>query len=1013
MKDAPQLLPAAIQAAVECRALNRLLVGKVAGTRPIRHPRQVIGTGGVATSHLGQRTLYRGKRVLRSHRLDDGAGAFDGLGIRVRPPLPRPLPLIVVADDVTQNLKTPGQGRLTADGIGAASDALFGHDSQRLLRDVFDVVAVHPARRDADELLPEAGEPFARSQSGVFSFHNQCLGGRFNLPLKQGWRRTPVLVLQLRLNHITPTRLLTTDRRTIALTASRLGSSLVAALVLIVIGSITPAQEAAEDTPLQSRAKAVLQLYSSAKTKEAQTEVRSQLLAMADTLEAAQEDKLASECLERAAIVCYRFGEYDDMGAIGERGLATARRSGDQKRVAALLNIKAIHVSITGDNEAAIPLQLELVKLRQELGDVRGEGISWHNLAYSYFALFRYPEGIDAISSALRLHREAGNTYGLAGSMGTLSNALHQVGQIKDALAMADSAVARSRAIGDPTALGATLHGRARILHYAGRLEDATNDYEEAHQILTASGNARVAAVNDINWADALISQGRCDDAAETVARGLATLDEANAPQERIWGDCIEARVAARCGDPEEASALLLANIEALEAARDSMSGEASQADAFRMAGGSYIDLAVLGISQGTMRAAWVTTEASTARGMRKALGIARARLEDLQKHLLEIDAVVLQYGYSTVDRNVAYVITASDVLAWPIEITPGFRADVESAMRLLSSGAGDEECTPVLQRIADVAVKPAAETLAASGSRLIILPGDLAGLPFEALPLPGTEQTIGDRFSVTYAQSATAYLHFQQRESANRQLLVFADPDLGDMEAAAPEIAMRNARMSLAPLPEARAEGKSVGRSGTVLIGSEATRDAFMNQSARAGVLHMAAHAVVDGTHPDLSGIVLAGDGGDLVSADDIRQIALAADLVSLSGCETAGGYRAMGEGAFGLTRAFLLAGARSVVSSWWEVEDGAARRFMELYYERLRHGADRDIALQEVRRQMKQEGYSHRDRTAFALTGATGQPVAALGYSQSRSFPTVVMGAAGVLVIVFVLLVIRRRAA
>ena len=62
-----------------------------------------------------------------------------------------------------------------------------------------------------------------------------------------------------------------------------------------------------------------------------------------------------------------------------------------------------------------------------------------------------------------------------------------------------------------------------------------------------------------------------------------------------------------------------------------------------------------------------------------------------------------------------------------------------------------------------------------------------------------------------------------------------------------------------------------------------------------------------------------------------------LNADLVTLSGCETALGREIRGEGLVGITRAFLLAGARQVVASLWPISDRASARLMEQFYGNL----------------------------------------------------------------------------
>lgn len=769
-------------------------------------------------------------------------------------------------------------------------------------------------------------------------------------------------------------------------------------------GADNAVQEPPRETALEARAKALLRSFARATTKEAMASVREQLLATADTLEAAGDDVLASHCLERAGMACYRFAEYDRAAEIWARGLAVSRRSGDSTRVAALLNARAVGVSIVGDDERAVELQTELIGLRRALGDVRGEGVSWHNLAYSYFALFKYPEAIDAISNALRLHREAGNTFGLAGSMGTLANALFEVGRVDDAMAMADSAVARSRSLGDPAILGQALMSRARQRHYAGRLEESLADYAEAHDVLTAAGAVRQAAVSDVNRADALISAQRCDDARAVIDAARGTLEPIGTAAERVWGGCVAARVLARCGDEAAARPALAVTIERLEAARDSMPDEISRADAFRMAGGAYTELAVLDARAGRAADAWRTVESGSARLLRSELGsgdASGATLAQLREQLRSHDAVALQYGFATADLSVACVVTPDTVRAVPLPIPPGFRAALAGALQLMSSGAGDAECAPALERVARVVLAPIADAL--TGHRLVVFPGMLSGFPVEALPLDGGD-VLGDRFPVTYAPSASTFLSLQERTLGPGPVVAFADPSPAPPGVVATISPLRSA---LGALPEARAEGEAVTRAGGgMLAGEDATRPAFLAQAPDAAVIHVAAHAVVDGNEPDLSAIVLAG--GVPVTAGELRRLSIRADLVSLSACETAGGYHAAGEGAFGLTRAFLRAGARTVVSSWWAVDDHAARRFMELFYEALRGGAARDEALRRARLDMAAEGFTHRDRNAFALTGATAEPVAAV--AATSRWGGSMRTAAAVILVIALLVVIRR---
>ena len=84
-----------------------------------------------------------------------------------------------------------------------------------------------------------------------------------------------------------------------------------------------------------------------------------------------------------------------------------------------------------------------------------------------------------------------------------------------------------------------------------------------------------------------------------------------------------------------------------------------------------------------------------------------------------------------------------------------------------------------------------------------------------------------------------------------------------------------------------------------------------------------------------------MAADGqndGSLTVAD-IYSLELTADLVTLSACETGLGEIKTGDDVIGLTRGFLYAGASSIVSSLWVVDDEATERLMVKFYQSIDH--------------------------------------------------------------------------
>jgi tetratricopeptide (TPR) repeat protein len=96
------------------------------------------------------------------------------------------------------------------------------------------------------------------------------------------------------------------------------------------------------------------------------------------------------------------------------------------------------------------------------------------------------------------------------------------------------------------------------------------------------------------------------------------------------------------------------------------------------------------------------------------------------------------------------------------------------------------------------------------------------------------------------------------------------------------------------------------------------------------------------------------AQDG--LLTAEDVTGLdLLATELVVLSACETGLGQVHVGEGVFGLRRAFVLAGAKTLVMSLWKVPDEPTRELMEDFYGHLLAGQGRAEALREAQLEMK----------------------------------------------------------
>ena len=156
--------------------------------------------------------------------------------------------------------------------------------------------------------------------------------------------------------------------------------------------------------------------------------------------------------------------------------------------------------------------------------------------------------------------------------------------------------------------------------------------------------------------------------------------------------------------------------------------------------------------------------------------------------------------------------------------------------------------------------------------------------------------------------------------------------------------------RLALQRLPGAAAEAREIVRlageraDSLVLAGFDASRARL----AEAGLgdfrlLHFATHAWADSEDPALASLALSAYDADgrpvdgVLRLHDITGLALQADLVVLSACETGLGREIAGEGPVSLSQAFLRAGARAVLATLWPVPDSSTAALMREFYRQL----------------------------------------------------------------------------
>ena len=212
---------------------------------------------------------------------------------------------------------------------------------------------------------------------------------------------------------------------------------------------------------------------------------------------------------------------------------------------------------------------------------------------------------------------------------------------------------------------------------------------------------------------------------------------------------------------------------------------------------------------------------------------------------------------------------------------------------------------------------------------RLIVVPhGPLHYLPFHAL-YDGSSFAI-ERHEVSYLPGASILRYCRAAQSSGTASVAFGHSCGGR-------------------LPYAVAEARAIGGTlaGQVLVEDEASLAQFHELAAGARVLHLATHGDFRPDNPLFSGLALA-DGW--LTTLSIFHLRLSASLVTLSACQTGRSVVGGGDELLGLMRAFLYAGAASLVVSLWTIEDRSAARLMQTFYARLAAGCSKAAALREA---------------------------------------------------------------
>jgi CHAT domain-containing protein/Tfp pilus assembly protein PilF len=701
-------------------------------------------------------------------------------------------------------------------------------------------------------------------------------------------------------------------------------------------------------------------------------------------------------------------GRYADALAAYQRALAIQQELGGPGGQGTILNNIGAIYDVQGRHTEAIETYLAALPFREQANDRFGQAVTLSNLGVAYDAMGEDGEALAYLRQALTIHRDVESAWGVAAALHGIGSVYEDQGRDDEALNAYEEALAIRREIGDRFGQGVTLNNMGALYVAQGRYEQALQVYEEALAASEAVEDQLGVGMtrNNMGWlyeqqgraSTALEQYGQAMDALEAVravagseagraafiaqyaelyARAVG-LQHAQGQDQDAFATSERGRARAFLDSlatghvelsDDEATGLLTAEQEAY-AARQTAQNALTRAGALEPPDPALVaDLeAQLADTEAAYTAALDALQARSdqlaalvpGRGTSLSLAALQARLDS--------QATLISYYVLGEQGSLAFIIGRDSFNT--VELREATPDNLRAALVALYRWPSLEEPHPrALRELHTWLLAPLVDQL--QTPLVGVVPHQLLHyVPFAAL---SDGQSYFGQQHMLFALPSASTLPFIQDNAADTAAagaVVLGDPDTGDP-------ALR--RLSYAAR-SAQAVAQALGT--RAYTGSDASEARLRTETARARVVHLAAHGSYNVAAPLYSTIFLAPseafDGR--LEAHEVYGLDLqASDLVVLSACESLIAELAdtqeiavsAGDELVGLTRAFFFAGAPTVIASLWSVDDAATEELMVAFYRHWQAGKGKAEALQAAQAELQQEYASPYFWAAFVLSG------------------------------------------
>ncbi len=287
-------------------------------------------------------------------------------------------------------------------------------------------------------------------------------------------------------------------------------------------------------------------------------------------------------------------------------------------------------------------------------------------------------------------------------------------------------------------------------------------------------------------------------------------------------------------------------------------------------------------------------------------------------------------------------------------------------------------ESNKELRQLYNLLISPIADLLPKNeNDRVIFIPqSSLFFVPFPALQDDNGKYLIEKHTILTApAIQVLDLTHKQKQKVTGKGALVVGNPTISPL---------LSKEYNLSPLNGAEQEAIEIAEilKTKPILAKVATKSRVLQSMQQAKIIHLATHGLLDVTYSLLDNVrkldtpgavVLAPSDGDngLLTASEILDLKLGADLVVLSACDTGQGKLFTAEGIIGLSRSLIIAGTPSVIVTLWKIPDAPTKVLMTDFYQNLQQNPDKAVALRKAMLKTMKKYPNPVNWGAFTLVG------------------------------------------